>query len=326
LHSFCSPFELKGGIQLKDRVFPGPMEGILESVFCKTLTTKGLVHSWITPFFRVTTGVPNYATINKFLDIFECDSMPVIVQLMGSNTKLLAKTAQFINNNFPIAGINFNFACPSKTVCSKNSGGALLKDPVKIREIILETKELCPNLSVSIKMRIGYENPEELIRIAPELKKCGLDFIFLHFRTIIEGYRKVSMRKERFQFAKKHFKEIPLFLSGDIMNIEDIIECANSNTGDGIVIARGLIKTPWLIEDARIYLKTGLMPTQQNFKNIHFYCDMLKLACSDSKYWNKNYFAEMGRYLFGVKSEYFKIYKEVCNQNPEDILKKFESL
>jgi tRNA-dihydrouridine synthase len=325
LHLFSKPFPLKGGITLRDRIFPGPMEGILEPVFCKILVRKKLVHTWITPYFRVTTGVPNLSTMKKFLEIFDCDKMPVIVQLMGKDIELIAKTAFFINENFNIAGINLNFACPSKTVCSKGAGGALLKDPSKMRIILNRIRDLCPNLSLSVKIRMAYENPDDISAIANELQQSEVDFVFIHFRTVSEAYKKVQNRTGRFELAKKAFDKTPLFLSGDILSLDDAIELGQSKFGDGLVIARGLIKTPWLIDDVRTYYNEETVIGVTSNRAIDFFCDMLELACEDNLCWNKHYFAEIGRYLFGVKSELFSEYKRVCHQDPQGILKYFKN-
>ncbi len=325
MHLFSEPFVLKGGVTLHDRIFPGPMEGILEPVFCKILVRKKLVHSWITPFFRVTTGIPNFSTMNKFLHIFDCEKMPVIVQLMGTDIELVAKTALFINENFNIAGINLNFACPSKTVCSKDAGGALLKNPNKMQRILNRIRDLCPDISLSVKIRMGYEDANDIYNIADELKQSEIDFVFIHFRTITENYKKVSHRCRRFKNAKEAFNNIPLFLSGDILTLEDAIELGNSKCGDGLVIARGLIKTPWLIDDIRTYFNGDKIINNSSNNALNFYCDMLQLAIEDEQCWNKHYFAEIGRYIFGVKSDAFTLYKKVCSESPNNILKYFQT-
>ena len=325
LHPFLTPIKLKGNTILKDRIFPAPMEGILEPAFCKVLRKRKLVHSWITPFFRVTTGVPNLSTMKRFLKAFECDKVPVIVQLMGNNIELLAKTSLFIKENFPIVGINLNFACPSKVVCSKNAGGALLKSPTFISDILSSIEEVCPDISLSIKIRMGFEMPDEIIHISKALENNKLDFVFLHHRTIVENYKKVPGRLERFKMARQAFHSTPIFLSGDIFSIDDATELGNANVGDGMVIARGLIKTPWLIDDIREYFNHGAIKENQDNRPLEFFCDMLELAVENNVNWNKNYYAEIARYLFGVKSEGFETYKKNHNNSPEEIYSCFRS-
>lgn len=242
------PLPLSGGAQLPNRIIPGPMEGIMTPVFCRAMHELDLLDCWITPFIRISNSVPGKKRLEAKIKHFLESGLPVIVQLLGDNPELLAETASRLCL-FDICGINLNFACPSKTVVRKRGGGALLREPEKMLAILKALRMACPDTSLSVKIRSGFDSPDEMKEIIPAFSELDVDFIAIHFRTVREEYRNVENGYERLRIAKELAKDIPVIGSGDVFTPDDALSMLRTAGIDGVMAARGLLKNPWLIRE-----------------------------------------------------------------------------
>jgi tRNA-dihydrouridine synthase len=246
------PFKFKSGLKLPNMVFPGPMDGVMSRLFCKAAEDMDLIDFWMTPFIRMTTGPVGKSKILSFTDKFSSRGKPVIVQLMGTNPDYLIKTA-FRCRELGFAGVNFNLACPSKVVLGKGSGGALLKNHTFIKQLMEASLELGKDFSISLKIRTGFDSPDEIEEIAKSAKGGDsdsiLDFVVVHHRTVSEGYAKVSGRIERIAKAVKHFDGIPIIANGDIDSYRDAERVLNETGSVGVMIARQWLKSPFVIRN-----------------------------------------------------------------------------
>ncbi|MEI8079427.1 MAG: tRNA-dihydrouridine synthase, partial [bacterium] len=173
------------------------MEGITAGNFCQLMMRRQLVTAWITPFIRVSTGVPRLARLKERLAAFQHPAptattapLPIIAQLMGDNIPLLCATAQRLAE-VGVAGIDLNCACPSPMVVRHGSGGARLGKPVWIRDALLALRQACPKTGISVKLRAGLHSVDELPAILAAVGEASPDWACLHFRTVPELYHQV---------------------------------------------------------------------------------------------------------------------------------------
>ena len=125
---WATPLPLRGGGMLPSRILPGPMDGVTEGSFLAAMTARGYVRCWHAPFIRISTGIPRQARINDHLEPYMNQRLPVIAQMMGTNTDFLAGTAKRMLTAGAVCA-DLNCACPSPTVIGNHSGGARLRDP-----------------------------------------------------------------------------------------------------------------------------------------------------------------------------------------------------
>jgi tRNA-dihydrouridine synthase C len=302
IESFLKPLFLAGGAQLPNRIIPGPMEGIMSPVFCRAMHELELLDCWMTPFIRISNSVPGGKRLKSRIEPFLESGLPVIVQLLGDNPELLAETAARLLS-FKIAGINMNFACPSKSVIGKRGGGALLRSPGKMNAILKAMRKECPGASLSVKIRSGFDLPLEMKEIIPALCEVDIDFIAIHFRTVKEEYLPVTDGYERLRVAKELAGDIPVIGSGDVFDIEDALSMREIAGVDGIMAARGLLKNPWLIRD----IQRGKRSFDQEERRIHFFKVLLEIARGDpERCWRRSAFMELARNLWGEEDEFFR--------------------
>ena len=314
LQDLLQPLPLIGGGTVS-RIMPGPMEGIMHPLFCKAVSELALFDFWITPFLRISTDVPRDSRLKHFIRPFAETSLPVIVQLMGNNPELIAAAAARFRK-LGAAGINLNFACPSKQVLSSGAGGSLLRKPELMRQIIEQTAIACPDFSLSVKLRTGYEDSAEMESVFEQaVSGIKLDFIAMHFRTVKEMYRKTDQGLERIARAVKLAGNVPLIANGDIFSAEDAITMSGATGCAGIMIARGLLKDPFL--SRRIRQACGDPDSQAitGDGRIIFFNKLLDIARRDpAKYWSRPQFMELANYMWGSRHPYFEIFKQLSDK------------
>jgi len=324
---FLEPLPLKGGFSLADRILPAPMEGILTPLFTKALAQQGHVKAWITPFYRVSNGQrPRLWKMKRDIQFFLDTQIPVIVQLLGTDPDLISLVAEGFSTFEGVIGLNFNFACPSRRVNQRGGGGACLQTPKLMYKIIQTTQQRCPGISLSAKIRTGYQDPDECHDILPGLRDSGCEWVSVHHRTVMEAYTRVDDRLARLAMAKQAWGKLPLLASGDVFGVEDVLELEASGVCQGLLIARGLIRKPLLLGEARLALGD---PNRQH-RGDHFQREqayefmetILKLSHDNpAEYWAYSYAMELARCLFGHLDPTFRALTTFSQQDgPLDLL------
>ena len=200
-------------------------------------------------------SVLNDKTISKILRLREGNA----VQIFGEDIEKIKSSAKYIEN-LGVKHINLNCGCPMKKIVNCGYGAALVKEPEKIRTILSELRScLKDGTKISIKIRIGYKEPENYIKIGKIAEEIGCDHITVHGRTREQLYS----GKADWQHIKevKDNISIPVIGNGDIFTGEDALEKISYSNVDGVMLARGIFGNPWLIEDIREILEYGEIKT-----------------------------------------------------------------
>lgn len=182
------------------------------------------------------------------------------VQLFGKDVEKMLYSAKYVEK-LGVKHIDINSGCPMKRVVHSGHGAALLKSPDKIKEILSTLREgLQEDTDLSIKIRVGYEKPENYIQIAKIAEEVGCSHITVHGRTraqLYTGFADWSLIKEI-----KENVSIPVIGNGDIFTAEDAKEKIEYSGVDGVMLARGIFGNPWLIREIREILHYGQVKTK----------------------------------------------------------------
>lgn len=263
-----------GNIEIKNRVALAPMAGISNPAYMKIAEEMGC--GWaITELISAEAIVRDNKKTFDMLNGFENLSMPVSIQLFGSNPDSIAKAAQIITKKYPKALIDINMGCPvPKVAISANAGSGLLKDPAKVYEIVKATVNAVKT-PVTVKIRSGWDNSTiNAKEIAKLCEKAGAKAITIHARTRAQGYSghaDWNIIKEVKQSVK-----IPVIGNGDIKTPIDAKKMLDMTKCDAVMIGRSALGNPWIIKNTIHYLKTNeLLPNvniQEKIKMIkkHF--------------------------------------------------------
>ena len=155
--------------------------------------------------------------------------------------------------------MDINSACPVKKVTKKGAGAALLKNRALLGKII---KKLVSKLRipVTVKLRTGFDKRDigECVRTAEECQANGASTVFIHGRTMLQGYSG-DIDYESIKAVKESLK-ISVFGSGNIFSPFMAKKMLEETGCDGILVARGALGNPWIFKNIENYLKNGETP------------------------------------------------------------------
>lgn len=298
-----SPLKVDDILTLPDRVVLAPMQGVMSPGFVCAAVETGIAGTRMTPFFSVgANSVPSGRALRRALKVWAGhESGPLIVQLAGCHADSLAETAyRLVENGYPY--VNLNFGCPSRQVMSSGHGGACLKDPSLMNRLITAIHERCgSSVSLSVKMRTGYESPDEMTGLAGALRDTDVNLIILHFRTVKENYQPVTDPLPRLARFRELMPDRILLGNGDIDSPAAALRMIDECGCDGIALARGVTKDPFLIQ--RILHKNGHETTDHD-RYQFLYRILVNSAAGGN--WKRNGFLENVRMTFGAESKEFR--------------------
>ena len=110
----------------------------------------------------------------------------LIPQLLGADADGMIQTARVLAG-MGYQELNWNLGCPHLRVTRKSHGSGLLPFPDRIERILEQICSLSA-LSWSIKLRLGYQEAGEILRLLPVLNRYPLQRIFLHARVGVQLY------------------------------------------------------------------------------------------------------------------------------------------
>jgi len=183
------------------------------------------------------------------------EERPIITQIFGSDPVVMSQAVEIINKKFRPDGIDINMGCPVPKITNKiNAGSALMKDPELATKIIKQIKKDNPSVILSVKTRLGWNDPKEIVKFAKIIEKAGAEVLTIHARTKKQGY---SGKADWQAVAKvKNSLQIPVIVNGDIVTAEDMKNCLNITKADGIMIGRGALGNPWILSGEKSNLPT----------------------------------------------------------------------
>lgn len=244
---------------LNMRIVLAPMEGLADVHLRRLITAQGGYDWVVSEFVRVVDKLypprvfqrisPELLTGGK-----TSSGTPVRVQLLGSDSHAMADNAARAVE-LGSYGLDINFGCPSKTVNRRQGGAILLKEPENLYRVVSAVRRALPKpIIVSAKMRLGFEDTEQMLDNALALQAGGADEITVHGRTRSQGYRP-PVYWPCIGEITSHL-DIPVIANGDVVDTESYARCqAAAGTAD-VMLGRGAVRQP----DLAAILRDGKAP------------------------------------------------------------------
>ncbi len=171
------------------------------------------------------------------------NTLEVIPQVITNDADEFLFVAKYVQE-LGYKELNWNLGCPYPMVTKRGMGSGLICDPAKI-DNILDRAHSETDILVSMKMRMGYENSNEILDAFPILDKYPLKNIAIHARIGKQLYKGgVDLDAfERCVTSTKH----KLYYNGDITSVEAFKNMQDRFPSiDHFMIGRGLIADPFL--------------------------------------------------------------------------------
>ena len=252
-----------GNIEIKNGIVLAPMAGISNPTFISIAQELGVGLAF-TELISSEAIIRNNAKTLEMLKGIDEITIPVGVQLFGSNSDSMAEAAKIITELYPNVFIDINMGCPVPKIAIKSGGGsALLKNPELIREIVTKVVAAV-DVPVTVKIRSGWDSEHiNAVEVAKIIEESGAKALSIHARTRAQGYS----GKADWNIIKEVVKNvsIPVIGNGDVQSCYDAKKMLDDTKCSAVMIGRALMGNPWLIKECVDYLDKGALPKKVGF-------------------------------------------------------------
>jgi len=245
-----------GNIELGN--FPlllAPMEDVSDPPFRAVCKEHG-ADVMYTEFISSEGLIRDAAKSTQKLDIFEYER-PIGIQIFGSNIGSMKQATEIASSANPDI-IDINYGCPVKKVACKGAGAGILQDIPKMVEMTAEIVK-STHLPVTVKTRLGWDdNTKYIEEVAERLQDVGIKALSIHGRTRKQMYKGDADWTLIGNIKNNPRVTIPIFGNGDIDSPEKAKRYKETYGVDGIMIGRATIGNPWIFNEIKQYIETGL--------------------------------------------------------------------
>jgi tRNA-dihydrouridine synthase len=170
-------------------------------------------------------------------------TLEVIPQIITNDAEEFLFVAKYVQQ-LGYKELNWNLGCPYPMVAKCGMGSGLISNTSQI-EHILKRVHSETDIIVSMKMRMGYENPTEILDVFPILEQYPIKNIAIHARIGKQLY-KGGVDLDSFQKCLDTSKQ-KIYYNGDITSVEKFRMMQERFPSiDHWMIGRGLIADPFL--------------------------------------------------------------------------------
>ena len=224
------------------------MQGLTELIFRRTyeFCFPMAISKAISPFLSLTHGNLT-AAIEKIDDVLperNIGSMAVVPQILGKETDEFVQLAHRLAD-LGYDEVNWNIGCPMRRVAGKHRGSGILPYPDEMRAVLDYVIPRIGSMRLSVKMRLGYKDPDEIFRLVPILNSYPIASVTIHARTGKQQYSGVC-DIERYGAVLQQLQP-PVIYNGDITTVTSYRHLLDRHpkTHD-VMIGRGLLYDPTL--------------------------------------------------------------------------------
>ena len=186
----------------------------------------------------------------------------LVPQIMANHAQDFIKTAKGLQD-YGYNEVNLNLGCPSRTVVSKGRGSGFLAMPEEL-DAFLDEIFSGLDMKISIKTRIGKDDPEEFEHLLEIYNKYPMEELIVHPR-IQQQYYKGTPHMDTFTLAAANSKN-PVCYNGDIFRVEDFQKITEQYAElSAVMLGRGVLANPALIGE----IKGSVIPDKSQFRAFH---------------------------------------------------------
>lgn len=221
-----------------------PLQGFTDFRFRNAFNTYfGGIDTFYAPYIRFNNKLIIKSSYQRDLLPANNTVAHLIPQIMTNDVEEFLFVVKYIQE-LGYTELNWNLGCPYPMVTKRGMGSGLICDPEKINHI-LDRVHAETDIRVSMKMRMGYENSEEILHVFPILEKYPIKNIAIHARIGKQLY-KGGVDLESFQRCVDSSNQ-KLYYNGDITTVAGFKEMQERFPMiDHWMLGRGLIADPFL--------------------------------------------------------------------------------
>lgn len=228
----------------KVRLILAPIRGVTDVVYREAFAVCfGGFDAAVAPFVPLKQGHSLRPVELQQLALDRNRSLPALPQVLTNHPPTFSSALRELGK----AGhqeVNWNLGCPHPVVAGRGRGAGLLADPNRVDAILAEVMPDAP-VRLSVKMRLGYHDPDEFVAVMEVLNRYPLAAVMVHARTADQMYDgTVDMARASQALALcRH----PFVFNGDITHVAEFSELRRKLPGTAAwMVGRGALGNPFL--------------------------------------------------------------------------------
>lgn len=300
-----------GPIDIPTDLLLAPLMDVTTPSYRQLIYDLGGVGMVVTPMLFVQQFVSAPKTILPHLEHLE-SQRPASIQLVtnGKNPETIRQTLDYLSS-YQFDMIDINAGCPAPHTMKSGGGAAFLKDlhltqKAERLEMVVTTAVKYSPVPVSLKTRLGFKEPTDVMKLIPFVNRAGLAFLTLHGRTVEQKYSGTANYDIIRQVKEK--LEIPLVANGDVKDYPTYLRIKDETNCDAVMIGRAVMFNPKVFSQIQTQKekfnedtnsdpkndKNRMESLQQSTLNLSQIRDYLQkiegYILNSSKYWNNDRF------------------------------------
>lgn len=205
----------------------------------------------VAPFLSATKSIKPGSLLRDYSPD-QNSGIPTIPQILSSGPDDFTRLA---NALFDIGyvEVNWNLGCPFSMVVKKGRGAGMLCYPERI-EAFLEKAFPSLKPKLSIKLRLGLKDPDDILRLLPIFNRFPLHELIIHPRTGAQMYEG-NVDLDRFGKCLD-LSQHSVVYNGDVTTVETYEQLAGRfGSVHRWMIGRGLLGNPFLAEEIKDHIE-----------------------------------------------------------------------
>jgi tRNA-dihydrouridine synthase len=229
---------------MSQTLLSSPLQGFTDYKFRNAFNTFfGGIDTFYSPYIRLNGKFIIKNSYQKDILPENNTALEVIPQIITNDVDEFLFVSKYVIE-LGYKELNWNLGCPYPMVTKRGMGSGLISDADKINNI-LDKVHNESDILVSMKMRMGYDTPEEILDVLPILDNYPLKNIAIHARIGKQLY-KGGTNLEAFQKCLDISKH-KMYYNGDITSVAAFKKLQERFASiDHWMIGRGLIADPFL--------------------------------------------------------------------------------
>lgn len=233
---------------MENKLYVAPVQGHTDAAWRHFHQKRyGGANQYYTPFIRLERGEFRKHDLKDFLSSLNANYDIVPQVIFRNMDELLPLLDGLVENG--AKEIDLNTGCPFPLQTSKGRGAAFVgnvEEYSKLPEILARF----PDVVFSLKMRLGFSDPEEWRKIMPLLNSLKLDHVALHPRVAKDQY-KGELRLDQFEAFLKESAN-PVVYNGELKTPQEFVGIKERFPEiTGIMSGRGVLARPSLLAEVK---------------------------------------------------------------------------
>ncbi|MBO4288397.1 MAG: tRNA-dihydrouridine synthase family protein, partial [Kiritimatiellae bacterium] len=227
--------------------YVAPMHGITERVWRNAMAAHfRMPDAAVAPFIATFAGERVKPRLLEDVSPEKEQRIPLVPQALGKDPaelRVLLRAFKALG----YARADLNAGCPWPMVAKKGRGAGLPRNPDTFRRMLEAGCDAMPG-GFSVKVRLGYDAPDQLAAWMPMLNEFPLCEVTIHARTAKQMYAG-EVDLEAFADAAARCRH-PVVYNGDLFSLEEYRRLQARFPGvSRWMLGRGLLRDPFLMED-----------------------------------------------------------------------------